>query len=160
MMSVGSSRGTMLPGRCGGELSRQFIVDPRLRFGNEEDVSRYSETLMEHFLHPRNVGRMEDADQVGQGGTEERPPFIVMYFRLRDGVVVEVRFQTFGCGALIASGSMLTDMVANRPVEECLKLTEEDLAQALGGIPPDKGHCPRLAIEAMRNGLSQLGCRP
>jgi NifU-like protein involved in Fe-S cluster formation len=110
---------------------------------------------MEHFLHPRNVGRMEDADRVGQGGSEERPPFIVMYFRLRGGVVAEVRYQTFGCGALIASGSLLTEMVADRPVEECLKLTPEDLAQALGGLPQEKEHCARLAIEAMRNGLTK-----
>jgi len=93
-------------------------------------MPRYADVVMEHFRHPRNVGRLDDPDAVGVGGHPRRPPFMVMHFRLRDGVVAEVRYQTFGCVPAIAAGSALTEMIAGRTIDDCLALTEQDVDAA------------------------------
>lgn len=118
-------------------------------------MPRYGEILMEHFSHPRNVGHMDDPDAVGVSGRPGRPPFMVMHFRLRDGVVAEVRYQTFGCVPAIAAGSALTEMIAGRRIRECLALTEQDVDEALGGLPPERAYCAGLAISAMRDALTK-----
>ena len=117
-------------------------------------MPRYGEILMEHFSHPRNVGRLDDPDAVGMAGHRRRPPFMVMHFRLRDGVVAEVRYQTFGCVPAIAAGSALTEMIAGRRIDECLALGEKDVDEALGGLPPERAYCAGLAISAMRDALA------
>ena len=116
-------------------------------------MGKYSDILMDHFTSPRNGGRMEEPDLVGVAGSPERPPYLVVQLRVREGRVVEAKFQTNGCGASIASGSMLTELVTQRTIEECLELTAERLAEALGGVPADKLHCPVLAVGALRDAL-------
>ena len=118
-------------------------------------MPRYADVVMEHFRHPRNVGRLDDPDAVGVGGHPRRPPFMVMHFRLRDGVVAEGRFQTFGCVPAIAAGSALTEMIAGRTIGECLALSEKDVDEALGGLPPERAYCAGLAISAMRDALER-----
>jgi nitrogen fixation NifU-like protein len=116
-------------------------------------MSRFSETLMDHFSYPRNSGVLEAPDRVGQTGTPGQGPFLILQLRLNGGVVAAARFQTYGCGASIAAGSMLTEMIIGRTVADCLALTPEHLSQALGGFPPDKQHCPIMAVAALREAL-------
>jgi nitrogen fixation NifU-like protein len=116
-------------------------------------MGKYSDILMDHFFAPRNGGRMEGPDRVGQAGTPGQGPFMVLYLRLDGDRVTEARFQTYGCGPAIAAGSMLTVLVTGRTVAECLALTAEELTEALGGVPPEKQHCPALAIQALRAAL-------
>jgi NifU-like protein involved in Fe-S cluster formation len=116
-------------------------------------MSEFSEVLMDHFLAPRNTGVMEAPDVVGRVGTLGQGPFMVLFLRLKEGRITEAKFQTYGCGTTIACGSMLTEMVAEKNVEECLGLTSEQLADAIGGVPPDKLHSPILAIAALRDAL-------
>lgn len=117
-------------------------------------MPQYSDAVMDHFSNPRNVGHMDNPDAVGMSGNPRRPPFMVMHFRLREGMVAEVRFQTFGCVPAIAAGSALTEMVAGRKIDECLALTEEDVDRALGGLPPQRAYCAGLAVSAMRDALA------
>lgn len=119
-------------------------------------MPRYAKTVMEHFSRPQNVGRLEAPDAVGASGTPGRPPFMVMHFRLRGGLVEKVRYQTFGCVPAIAAGSALTEMIAGRAVGECLALTDRDVDEALGGLPPERAYCAGLAIAAMRDGLAKV----
>jgi len=115
----------------------------------------HSDLLNDHVVNPRNVGRIENPDASGQAGRPGRGPFMVMHFRIADGVVTEVKYQTFGCGPAIAAGSMLTQLVKGRSVEACLALTEQELAEALGGLPSEKTWCADLAIRAMCNALAE-----
>jgi NifU-like protein involved in Fe-S cluster formation len=108
---------------------------------------------MEHFMAPRNTGRMEAPDRVGQAGGPGQAMFFVLHLRLSGGLVAEAKYQTYGCGATIAAGSMLTVMITNRSVEECLALTAEDLTRVLGGLPAEKMHCPGMVIGALREAL-------
>lgn len=116
-------------------------------------MGKYSNILMEHFLQPRNCGPMEHPECIGLVGLPGQGPFFLLCLRVQDKRILEGRFQTHGCGASIACGSMLTGMIANRSIDECLGLTEEQLAQALDGVPPDKLHCPAMAIGALRHAL-------
>jgi nitrogen fixation NifU-like protein len=118
-------------------------------------MGRFSETLMDHFLSPRNSGSMDAPDRTGRAGTPGQGPFLIVHLRLDGPTVTAARFQTFGCGASIAAGSMLTEMVAGRTVAQCLALTADDLADALGGFPPDKRHCPVLAVAALHDALKE-----
>jgi nitrogen fixation NifU-like protein len=113
----------------------------------------YSETLMDHFASPRNAGALADPDRVGRAGSPGRGPFLILYLRLDGGRVAEARFQTYGCGATIASGSALTELITGRDVGECLALTTDGLIEALDGVPPTKLHGPALAIAALRDAL-------
>jgi nitrogen fixation NifU-like protein len=116
-------------------------------------MSVFSSVMMEHFASPRNQGTMEKPDRIGLVGVPGEGPFMLICLRIRDRVVVEAKFQTYGCGGSIAAGSLLTQMVTNRTVDECLALTAEQLTEALGGVPPNKAHCPALAIGALSAAL-------
>lgn len=116
-------------------------------------MAQFSETLMDHFTSPRNHGRMESPDRVGIVGTPGNGPFMVLCLRLRDLVVVDAKYLTHGCGATIAAGSVLTEMIMNRSIAECRTVTAEQLTEALGGVPADKLHCPVLAVTALQNAL-------
>lgn len=120
-------------------------------------MSRFSETLMDHFHAPRNVGAMEAPDCVGQAGTLGQGPFMVLALRLDGDRVAEARYRTVGCGVSIASGSALTELIVGRSTAECVALTPEDIIAALDGVPPDKLHGPALAIAALRDALSRPG---
>jgi nitrogen fixation protein NifU and related proteins len=116
-------------------------------------MGRFSDTLMDHFLAPRNSGALEAADATGHAGAPGRGPFLILYLRLDGGRIVAAKFQTVGCGPTIACGSMLTEMITGRSVAECAQLTTDSLITALDGIPPDKLHSPALAITALRDAL-------
>ena len=116
-------------------------------------MAGYSETLMEHFSSPRNAGRLDNADRTGQAGTVGSGPFFILYLRIERDTIREAKFQTHGCGLTIASGSMLTELIVNRPLAECRGLTVERLIEALDGVPPHKRHGPALAIGALQDAL-------
>ena len=118
-------------------------------------MARYSEMLTEHVMAPRNSGVLEKPDLAGHAGTPGRGAFMVLFLKLEGDRVAAAKYQTYGCGPTIASGSMLTEMVVGRTIAECDALTVEDLTQALHGVPPDKLHCPALAIGALRDALSR-----
>ena len=111
----------------------------------------YSETFMDHFTSPRNSGSMDTPDAIGHVGTPGRGPFFILALRLGDESIREARFQTYGCGATIASGSVLTELIKQRSIPQCLALTPEDLIAALDGVPPNKLHGPAMAIAALRD---------
>ena len=110
----------------------------------------YSEKVMDHFQNPRNVGKMEDADGVGEVGNAVCGDIMRMYIKVKDGIITDVSFITFGCGSAIASSSMATEMIKGKPIEEALELSNKAVAQALDGLPAHKLHCSVLAEEAVR----------
>ncbi len=110
----------------------------------------YSEKVMDHFQNPRNVGKLEDASGVGEVGNAVCGDIMKMYLQVEDGIIVDVKFNTFGCGSAIASSSMATEMIKGKSIEEALQLTNKAVAEALDGLPPHKMHCSVLAEEAVR----------
>ena len=110
----------------------------------------YSETVMDHFRNPRNVGKIEDADGVGEVGNAVCGDIMKMYLKIEDGIITDVKFNTFGCGSAIASSSMATEMIKGKSVEEALTLSNKAVAEALDGLPAHKMHCSVLAEEAVR----------
>jgi nitrogen fixation NifU-like protein len=114
----------------------------------------YSDTLMDHFQSPRNNGKMEAPDRIGLVGTPGQGLFMLFCLRLADDVITEAKYQTNGCGASIACGSILTEMVLNRSIGECRAITAEQVFEALGGVPPDKAYCPGMAVAALQNALN------
>ncbi len=119
-------------------------------------MSRYSAIVMDHFDNPRNGGRMEGSHLVGSANLHGAAPHMSIYLRVRDEVVERVMFQTFGCGAAIAAGSMLTVLATNRLVAECRQITVQQLDRALGGLPAEKCFCAELAIAALQDGLAKI----
>ena len=113
----------------------------------------YSETVMDHFRHPRNVGVIENADGVGEVGNAKCGDIMKIYLKIDDDVVTDVKFETFGCGSAIASSSMATEMIKGKPVSELLELTNRAVVQALDGLPAHKLHCSVLAEEAVKAAL-------
>lgn len=113
----------------------------------------YSEKVMDHFMHPRNVGEIEGANAVGQVGNAKCGDIMKMYMDIQDGIVKDVKFKTFGCGAAIATSSMATELVKGKSVEEALKLTNRAVMEALDGLPPEKIHCSVLAEEAIHSAI-------
>ena len=114
----------------------------------------YSETVMDHFEHPRNVGKMEDADGIGEVGNAKCGDIMRMYIKVDDnGIITDVKFITFGCGSAIASSSMATEMIKGKPISEALKLSNKAVVEALNGLPPHKLHCSVLAEEAIKAAL-------
>ena len=109
----------------------------------------YSQKVIEHFQSPRNVGEIEDADGIGTVGNPSCGDIMKMYIKVENDVIVDVKFQTFGCGAAIATSSITTEMVKGKTIEEAIKLTRNDVADALGGLPPIKMHCSNLATDAL-----------
>ncbi len=119
----------------------------------------YSEKVMDHFTHPRNMGELADADGVGQVGNPVCGDIMKMYLKIRDGVITDVRFQTFGCGSAIATSSMATEMIRGRTIQEALTLTNAAVAEALDGLPAHKLHCSVLAEEAVKAALADYYTR-
>ncbi|OEH86931.1 Fe-S cluster assembly scaffold protein NifU [Desulfuribacillus stibiiarsenatis] len=114
----------------------------------------YTEKVMDHFTNPRNVGEIPDADAVGEVGNMKCGDIMKLYLKITDdGVIEDVKFKTFGCGAAIATSSMSTELIKGKTVEECLKLTNSAIAEALDGLPPVKMHCSVLAEEALKSAL-------
>ena len=110
----------------------------------------YSEKVMDHFSNPRNVGEIENADGVGTVGNAKCGDIMRIYLKVEDGVIVDCKFKTFGCGAAIATSSMATEMVKGKTLKEALALTNAAVAEALDGLPPVKMHCSLLAEEAVK----------
>jgi nitrogen fixation NifU-like protein len=117
-------------------------------------MGKFSDILMDHVTAPRNTGVMENPDLMGMAGAPGRGAFLVLCLRVRDGRIAEAKFQTYGCGPTIAAGSMLTEMIVGRTIDECREVTTEQLIEALDGVPADKLHCPALAIGALRNAIN------
>lgn len=113
-------------------------------------MALYSETVMDHFRNPRNVGVIENADGVGEVGNAVCGDIMKIYLKIEDGIVSDVKFETFGCGSAIASSSMATELIKGKPLSETLKLTNQAVTEALGGLPAHKLHCSVLAEEAIR----------
>jgi nitrogen fixation NifU-like protein len=110
----------------------------------------YSDKVMDHFMHPRNVGEMENPDGIGKVGNPICGDIMEMYIKVKDNVIVDAKFKTFGCGAAIATSSMATELVKGKTIEEALKLTNQAVAEALGGLPAVKMHCSVLAEDAFK----------
>lgn len=110
----------------------------------------YSEKVMEHFMNPRNVGEIEDADGVGEVGNPVCGDLMTIYIKVKDNVISDIKFKTFGCGAAIATSSMVTELVNGKTIEEALKITNKDVAEELDGLPPVKMHCSLLAEEGIK----------
>ena len=113
-------------------------------------MALYTDTVMDHFLHPRNVGEIADADGVGEVGNAKCGDIMKMYLKIKDNKIEDVKFETFGCGSAIASSSMATEMIKGKPISEALKLTNRAVVEALDGLPTHKIHCSVLAEEAVR----------
>ncbi|MGQ9678613.1 MAG: Fe-S cluster assembly scaffold protein NifU [bacterium] len=109
----------------------------------------YSEKVMEHFRNPRNVGEIENADGVGEVGNPVCGDMMTFYIKVENGVLTDVKFKTFGCGAAIAVSSMVSEMAKGKTIEEALKITNEAVAAQLGGLPPNKLHCSNLGADAL-----------
>ena len=110
----------------------------------------YSEKVMEHFTNPRNVGEMPDANGVGEVGNAKCGDIMRMYLKIEDGIIKDVSFKTFGCGAAIATSSMATELIKGKSIEDALKLTNSAVVEALEGLPPVKIHCSVLAEQAVK----------
>ena len=113
-------------------------------------MALYSEKVMDHFENPRNVGKMPDADGIGEVGNAKCGDIMRMYIKVRDDVITDVKFNTFGCGSAIASSSMATEMIKGKPVSEALELSNKAVIEALDGLPAQKIHCSVLAEEAVK----------
>ncbi len=113
----------------------------------------YSEKVMDHFNNPRNVGEIPDASGIGTVGNPICGDVMKMFLKIEGEVIVDVKFKTFGCGAAVATSSMVTEMVKGKTIEEALKISNKAVAEALGGLPPVKMHCSVLAEDALRSAL-------
>ena len=115
---------------------------------------QYSEKVLDHFTHPRNVGEIEDANGVGEVGNAKCGDIMKIYLKVSDdGIIEDVKFKTFGCGAAIATSSMATEMIIGKTVQEALEVTNKAVMEALGGLPPVKVHCSLLAEQAVHAAL-------
>lgn len=122
-------------------------------------MALYSEKVMDHFRNPRNVGVIEDADGVGEVGNAVCGDIMKIYLKIEDGIVSDVKFETFGCGSAIASSSMATELIKGKPLSEVLQLTNKAVTEALDGLPAHKLHCSVLAEEAIKAALSDYYTR-
>ncbi len=113
----------------------------------------YSEKVMDHFQHPRNVGEILDADGIGEVGNPVCGDMMTFYIKVKDNRLVDIKFKTFGCGAAIAVSSMVSEMAIGKTIEEALKITNELVAQELGGLPPNKMHCSNLGADALHKAI-------
>lgn len=109
----------------------------------------YSEKVMEHFRNPRNLGEMPDADGVGTVGNPVCGDLMTIYIKVKDNRIVDIKFKTFGCGAAIATSSMITELAKGKTLEEAMNITRGDVAESLGGLPPIKMHCSNLAADGL-----------
>ena len=113
-------------------------------------MALYTETVMDHFMNPRNVGEIPDADGVGEVGNAKCGDIMKMYLKIRNNVIEDVKFETFGCGSAIAASSMATEMVKGKTIEDALAVTNKQVVDALGGLPAHKLHCSVLAEENIK----------
>ena len=116
-------------------------------------MENYSQKVMEHFQNPRNVGVIDEPDGVGHVGNPVCGDIMELYIKVQDNVIIDAKFKTFGCGAAIATSSMVTELVKGKTVNEALKISNHAVAQALGGLPSVKMHCSVLAEEALRSAI-------
>ena len=113
----------------------------------------YSEKVMDHFTNPRNVGEIEDADGIGEVGNAKCGDIMKMFLKIDNGVITDIKFKTFGCGAAVATSSMATELVKGKTIQEALQVTNKAVMEALDGLPPVKVHCSLLAEEAIHAAL-------
>jgi nitrogen fixation NifU-like protein len=113
----------------------------------------YSEKVMDHFTNPRNVGEIPDADGIGKVGNPQCGDVMWLYIKVKDGILTDIKFKTFGCGAAIATSSMITELAKGKTIEEAKKISRQDVADSLEGLPPTKMHCSNLAADALREAI-------
>jgi nitrogen fixation NifU-like protein len=118
-----------------------------------DSYTLYNPTVMDHFLNPRNMGDLKDADGIGEVGAAACGDIMKISLKIKDGKIEDARFKTFGCGSAIASSSMATELIKGRSIEEALSFTNQQVVDALGGLPPVKIHCSVLAEEAIKAAL-------
>ena len=116
-------------------------------------MALYSDKVMDHFMNPRNVGCIEDADGIGEIGNAKCGDIMKIYLKIENDIIVDVKFETFGCGSAIASSSMATEMIKGKHINDAMALTNKAVAEALDGLPAHKVHCSVLAEEAIKNAL-------
>ena len=116
-------------------------------------MALYSEKVMDHLMHPRNVGIIEDADGIGEVGNAKCGDIMKIYLKIEDNIIVDVKFETFGCGSAIASSSMATEMIKGKSIDDAMSLTNKAVTEALDGLPAVKIHCSVLAEEAIKQAL-------
>ena len=119
----------------------------------------YSEKVMDHFMNPRNVGTIEDADGIGEVGNAKCGDIMKIYIKVDNNIITDVKFNTFGCGSAIASSSMATEMIKGKSIDEALELTNKAVAEALDGLPAHKMHCSVLAEEAIKDAIDDYNNR-
>ena len=120
----------------------------------------YTKEVMDHFSKPRNVGEMPDADGIGTEGNPVCGDVMKIFLKIKDDKIVDAKFQTFGCGAAIAVSSMVTEMVKGKTLDEALSISKETVANALGGLPPQKMHCSNLGADALRKAIEDYRNKP
>ena len=113
----------------------------------------YSEKVMEHFANPHNVGEIPDADGIGKVGNPQCGDVMWLYIKVKDNIIMDIKFKTFGCGAAIATSSMITELARGKTLEEAKKISRQDVADSLDGLPPTKMHCSNLASDALREAI-------
>ena len=113
----------------------------------------YTEKVMDHFSNPRNVGEIPDANGIGEVGNAKCGDIMRIYLKVKDNVIEDVKFKTFGCGSAIATSSMVTEMVIGKTLEDALEISNQAVAEALGGLPPAKMHCSNLAADALHEAI-------
>lgn len=116
-------------------------------------MEEYSTKVMDHFFNPRNVGTMDSADGIGEVGNPKCGDIMRMYIKVKDNRIVDIKFQTFGCGAAVATSSMVTELVKGKTLDEALKITNREVADALDGLPPIKMHCSNLAEAGIKSAI-------
>lgn len=113
----------------------------------------YSDKVMAHFANPHNVGEIPDADGIGKVGNPQCGDVMWLYIKIKDNILTDIKFKTFGCGAAIATSSMITDLAKGKTIEEAKKISRQDVAESLDGLPPTKMHCSNLAADALREAI-------